>query len=63
MRGSSIMGVVSGGTVQFFTDKAETVVEAAASVDGREVQCIDVHGIWIMRESRVRWEKALVGLG
>ena len=42
------MRVISGGTVQFFTNKTESVTKAAASLNRREVQCVDVHGIWVM---------------
>ena len=43
-----VTGVVPGGTVQLFKNKAETIVHAVALFNGGQVQGINVHGVWIM---------------
>ena len=59
--GCSITRVVLGRTVRLFADKTEAVPEASATFDRGQVQCIDIHGIWVSRGMRVRWAKTLIG--
>ena len=43
--------MVSGGTVQLFTDKTKTVPEATTPFDWGEVEGVNIHGVWISRQS------------
>ena len=52
------MRVVPRRTVWLFTDKAEAVSEATASFDWREVQGVDIHGVWV-----VGWLRSLRTMG
>ena len=42
------MRVVLRRAVRLFTDEAKAILEATAPFDWREVQGINVHGVWIM---------------
>ena len=53
MSGGLVTGVVPGGTVQLFADKTEAVSKAAALFDGGQVECINIHGVWVVRGTRV----------
>ena len=55
--------MVPGRTVRLFTDKAEAVLKTTASFDGGQVECIDIHGVWVVRRARVRQAKVLVSVG
>ena len=38
---------VLGGTVQLFANETKTVLEAMTSLDWREIEGVNIHGIWI----------------
>ena len=54
--------MISGGAIRFFADKAKAVVKAMASFDGGEVQCVNIHGIWISRRAGVQWSEGLTSV-
>ena len=54
--------MISGGAIQFFADKEKTVMKATASFDGGEVQCVNIHGVWVSRRAGVRWSEGLTGV-
>ena len=54
--------MISGGAIRFFADKAKVVAKAMASFDGGEVQCVNIHGVWISRRAGVQWSEGLTGV-